>query len=46
MTNRFCPHSSVTLVFIIKHQNSPLVSTEKVRHSSAYIILYIVYIRY
>ena len=45
MTNRFCAHSSVILVFISrvanKHQNNPLVSTEKIRHSSTYIILYI-----
>ena len=49
VTNCFCTHSSVILVFISlvasqlgkKHQNDPLVSAETVRHSSTYIILYI-----
>ena len=61
MTNRFCAHSSVILVFICfiliiylllfiiiyliiyfnKHQNNPLVSAETIRHSSTYIILYL-----
>ena len=44
MTNCFCTHSSVILVFIYKqnkHQNNPLVSAETVRHLSRYIILYI-----
>ena len=44
MTNGFCVHSSVILVFIsqvaTKHQNNPLVSAEVVCHSSMYIILY------
>ena len=42
VTNRFCAHSSVILVFINKHQNNPLVSAETIRHSSTYIILYLI----
>ena len=47
VTNCFCAHSSVILVFTSllrisgnKHQNNTLVSAETVRHSSTYIILY------
>ena len=38
MTNRFCAHSSVILVFINKHQNDPLVNAETVRHSSTHTL--------
>ena len=43
--NCFLAHSSVILVFRNsgnKHQNNPLLSAETVRHSSAYIILYVI----
>ena len=47
VTNCLCVHSSVILVFIShnKKQNNPLVSTETVRHSSTYIILYFFLVR-
>ena len=44
MTNCFCTYLSVIFVFISsgnKHKNNPLMSTETVRHSSTYIILYL-----
>ena len=53
LRNCFCTHLSVVCWCLfpsllcnlgIKHQSNPLVSTETVRHSSTYIILYIIHV--